>query len=90
MLSMITPCTPWAGGFTARRSWSSHPSPTSAYALRGVIAGRRRPLCARGHRVPVPLKSTDGYGRRGQERLADRPARLLVSDLAFQDDCSLS
>jgi hypothetical protein len=43
-------------------------------------------------------KSTDGHGRRGQERCADRPkeryidrsAQRLAADLPFQDACSLS
>ena len=33
---------------------------TSAYALRGAIPGRRRPLCVRGHRVPGAVRATDG------------------------------
>ena len=40
--------------------FASHPPLTSAYAVRGAFAGRRRSLCVRGPRVPGPLKSTDG------------------------------
>ncbi len=50
----------WADGFTARSSYPRTVPLTSAYALRGVFAGFGRPLCVRGHRVPGPLKSTDG------------------------------
>ena len=34
-----------ADGFTARSLRPSHPPLTSAYAIRGAFAGRRRPLC---------------------------------------------
>ena len=41
-------------GFTARSSCPSHPPLTSTYALRGSIAGRRRPLCVRAPRISGP------------------------------------
>jgi len=44
------------------------PPLTSAYAVRGIIPGCRRPLCVRGRRVPGPPNprtGTDGEGRSG-------------------------
>jgi hypothetical protein len=79
-----SPCTPI--GQRPRED----PPLTSAYALRGSVPGRRRPLCVRAH----PAWSTDGggttHGRGRWERLRRPSARLCASDLAFQDACSLS
>jgi hypothetical protein len=61
---------------------------TCDYVFRGRIWGRRRPLCVRGPRVPGPLKSTDGHGRRGRSGHADRPAWFIASDLPLQDACA--
>src|SRR5208337_3892958 len=49
-------------GFTARSLRPSHPPLTSAYAIRGAFAGRRRPLCVRGCRVPGSVRPTDEHG----------------------------
>jgi hypothetical protein len=57
-----------ADGFTARPSCPSLPPLTGAYALRGAIAGRRRPLCVRAYRARGRQNSrtgTDGEGRSG-------------------------
>src|SRR5580693_5629542 len=62
---------------------------TSAYAVRGFIAGRARPLSVRGHRA----RSTDGARKtrgRGRWEGLHRPSDwLYASDLASQDACSL-
>jgi hypothetical protein len=62
---------------------------TSTYAVRDSIPGRVRPLYVRAHRA----WSTDGggktHGRGRWERLHRPSARLLASELAFQDACSL-
>src|SRR6185437_3721120 len=72
-------------GFTARSLRPRQTPLTSTDAVRGAFAGRRRPLCVRGLRVPVPLKSTDGTrtARAGAVTLTVRPA--LGFDLAFHD-----
>jgi hypothetical protein len=73
-------------GFTARRPYPRPMPLTSTYAVRGSVPSRR---CASAHWAC----SIDGGGKtRGRDRwkrLRRPSARLLVSDLAFQDACSL-
>jgi hypothetical protein len=64
-------------GITARRSRPSRTPVTSAFAVRAVGPGRRRPLCVRGHPFPWAVQpraaaftATDGEGGSGYP---DRP-----------------
>jgi len=59
------------------------------YAVWGSVPGRRRPLCVRAHRAWATDGGGKGHGRGRWERLRWPSARLLASDLAFQDACSL-
>ena len=77
-------------GFTARRSYPRSMPLTSTYAVRGMIAGCGRPLCVRGHRAWSTAGGGKTHGRGRWERLRRPSARLLASELAFQDACSLS
>jgi hypothetical protein len=57
------------------------PPLTSTYAVRGAFAGRRRPLCVRGCRVPGSVRSTDGRGPahgRGRKRPRTGPAGAVM------------
>jgi hypothetical protein len=70
-----------ADGFTARRSWSSHPTLTSAFAIRGPIPGCRRPPCVRALRARGRCGArtgTDGGGGNGMltVRRSDMPTVL--------------
>src|ERR1039457_5328719 len=63
---------------------------TRTYVLRGGVPGRHRPLYVRARRVPGACgarTAPDGGDGSGH---ADRPARLLASDLVFKDACALS
>jgi hypothetical protein len=86
------------GARLSRRFYSPSLLPESPPADQHERASRRNwgsPPSAMRPRVPGPegAESTDGYGRRGRERCADRPeersadrsARSLAADLAFQD-----
>jgi integrase len=57
------------------------PPLTSAYAVRGAFAGRRRPLCVRGCRVSGALRPTDGHGpAHGRARTSPRTGAEKATD----------
>jgi len=68
----------WSGdGFTDLSSWSRRTPLTSAYAFRGAIRGRRRPLCVRAPRfrgLCGARTGTDSADRSGM--LTARPGIL--------------